>query len=165
MMFFRFTRVNFQIRATDDFKEHEMVFMNVDVPMNQPQPVVSTQGTHRSTPRAHRTPTLTASPQRKKRKKIVRKSTAKAQENVAKVQEKLDEEEIKKMVEEPGGHKEHPEHVSYEDEEIEKEKKDEEVEKEKEDVEIEKEKDIADDGMGSTEIRKRAEADTNSLTN
>ncbi|GKE16643.1 hypothetical protein Tco_1424220 [Tanacetum coccineum] len=51
-----------EIRATDDFKEYEMVFMSVDVPMNQPQPVVSTQGTHRSTPRAHRTPTLTASP-------------------------------------------------------------------------------------------------------
>ncbi|GJV03610.1 hypothetical protein Tco_1337179 [Tanacetum coccineum] len=36
-----------EIRDTDDFKEYEMVFMNVDVPMNQPQPVVSTQGTHR----------------------------------------------------------------------------------------------------------------------
>ncbi|GKD24250.1 hypothetical protein Tco_1230464 [Tanacetum coccineum] len=27
-----------EIRATDDFKEYETVFMNVDVPMNQPQP-------------------------------------------------------------------------------------------------------------------------------
>ncbi|GJW75712.1 hypothetical protein Tco_0135082 [Tanacetum coccineum] len=35
-----------EIRATDDFKEHETVFMNVDVLMNQPKPVVSTQGTH-----------------------------------------------------------------------------------------------------------------------
>ncbi|GJX86210.1 hypothetical protein Tco_0336984, partial [Tanacetum coccineum] len=35
-----------EIRATDDFKEYETVFMTVDVPMNQPQPVVSTQGTH-----------------------------------------------------------------------------------------------------------------------
>ncbi|GJT79185.1 hypothetical protein Tco_1053527, partial [Tanacetum coccineum] len=36
-----------EIRATDDFKEYEIVFMNVDVPMNQPQLVVSTQGTPR----------------------------------------------------------------------------------------------------------------------
>ncbi|GKA80027.1 hypothetical protein Tco_0786623 [Tanacetum coccineum] len=51
-----------EIRATDDFKEYKTVFMKVDVPMNQPQRVISTQGTHKSTPRAHRTPTLTASP-------------------------------------------------------------------------------------------------------
>ncbi|GJS09694.1 hypothetical protein Tco_0366490 [Tanacetum coccineum] len=61
--------VDKEICATDDFKEYETVFMNVAVLMNQPQPVVSTQGTHRSTPRAHRTPTLTStSPQGKKRK-------------------------------------------------------------------------------------------------
>ncbi|GJY65800.1 hypothetical protein Tco_0468038 [Tanacetum coccineum] len=58
-----------EICATDDFKEYETVFLRVDVPMNQSQPVVSTQGTHRPTPRAHRTPTIsTASPQGKKRK-------------------------------------------------------------------------------------------------
>ncbi|GJX38920.1 ribonuclease H-like domain-containing protein [Tanacetum coccineum] len=58
-----------EIRATDDYKDHETVFIEVDIPMNQPQSVVSTQGTHRNTPRAHRTPTLTAaSPQGKKRK-------------------------------------------------------------------------------------------------
>ncbi|GJW37010.1 hypothetical protein Tco_0059930 [Tanacetum coccineum] len=52
-----------EIRAIDDFKEYETVFMNVAIPTNQPQLVVSTQGTHRSTPRAHRTPTVsTASP-------------------------------------------------------------------------------------------------------
>ncbi|GKD41577.1 hypothetical protein Tco_1261784, partial [Tanacetum coccineum] len=195
-----------EIRATDDFKEYETVFVGVDVPMNQPQPVVSTQGTHRSTPRAHRTPTVsTASPQGKKRKQIVRESSsprksykitirkkkqsttpilppgderemdevaeetilsltlykialaAKAQENIAKVQEKLDEEEIEKMVEgdedeesyasvfadsminddvddsgtkiEPGSHKEHPKIVNDDDEEIEKEKKDDEDKK------------------------------------
>ncbi|GJU96148.1 hypothetical protein Tco_1320904 [Tanacetum coccineum] len=39
-----------EIRETDDFKEYETVFMNVDVLMNQPQPVVSTQGTHRLKP-------------------------------------------------------------------------------------------------------------------
>ncbi|GJS24121.1 hypothetical protein Tco_0452753 [Tanacetum coccineum] len=65
-----------EIHATDDFKEYEMVFMNVDVLMNQPQPVVSTQGTHRSTPRAHMTPNLTASPQGKKRKQIVGESSS-----------------------------------------------------------------------------------------
>ncbi|GJW12780.1 hypothetical protein Tco_1578607 [Tanacetum coccineum] len=219
-----------EIRATNDFKEYDTVFMNVDVPMNLPQPVVSTQGMHRSAPRAHRTPTFTASPKGKKRKQIVGESISpskthkitikkrkqrtpsipplgddrerdaiaeatllslalhktalavEAQENVAKVREKLDGEEIEKMVEgeedeesyasvfadsvfnddvddfsmkiEPGSHKEHPERVTDDDEEIEKEKKDEKVEKEKEDVEIEKEKDNANDGMGSTEIRK-----------
>nr|GEX00353.1 hypothetical protein [Tanacetum cinerariifolium] len=43
-----------KIRETNDFKEYEMVFMKMDVPMEQPQPVVSTQGMHRSTPRAIR---------------------------------------------------------------------------------------------------------------
>nr|GEV13802.1 hypothetical protein [Tanacetum cinerariifolium] len=63
--------------ATDDFKKYETVFVGVDVPMKQPQPVVSTQGTHRSTPRAHRTPTLTtASPQGKKRKQTVGESSS-----------------------------------------------------------------------------------------
>nr|GEV71835.1 hypothetical protein [Tanacetum cinerariifolium] len=35
-----------EIRATNDFKEYEMVFMNVDVLMKQRQPVVSTHGMH-----------------------------------------------------------------------------------------------------------------------
>ncbi|GJS49204.1 hypothetical protein Tco_0599325 [Tanacetum coccineum] len=65
-----------EIRATDDFKEYEMVFMTVDVSMNQPQPVGSTQEMHMSTPRAHRTPTLTASPQGKKRKQSARESSS-----------------------------------------------------------------------------------------
>nr|GEU29532.1 hypothetical protein [Tanacetum cinerariifolium] len=43
-----------EIRATDDYKEYETVFVEVEFPMNQPQLVVSTQGTHRTTPRAHR---------------------------------------------------------------------------------------------------------------
>ncbi|GJZ33502.1 uncharacterized mitochondrial protein-like protein [Tanacetum coccineum] len=136
------------IRAIDDYKEYEMVFVNVVAPMNQPKPAVSTQGMHRTTPKAHRTPTFTsASPQEKKRKQSVgemslpRKSlkvtikkkkqittpipppgddierdemaeathlsltlhktalAAEAKENIAKVQEKLDEEEIERMVE------------------------------------------------------------------
>ncbi|GJT51522.1 hypothetical protein Tco_0977679 [Tanacetum coccineum] len=61
-----------EIRATDDFKEYETVIIGVDVKMNQLQPVVSTQGMHMITPRAYRTPTLTAaSPQEKKRKQRV----------------------------------------------------------------------------------------------
>ncbi|GJZ73021.1 retrovirus-related pol polyprotein from transposon TNT 1-94 [Tanacetum coccineum] len=108
------------ICANDDYKEYDTVFVNVHVPMNQPQPVISTQGMHRTTLRAHRTPTLTTdSPQGKKRKQndgekkrdeiteatllsLTLHKTALAaeeQENVAKVQEKLAEEEIEKMVE------------------------------------------------------------------
>ncbi|GJW95459.1 hypothetical protein Tco_0175131 [Tanacetum coccineum] len=132
------------IKETDDFKEYETVFMKVAIPMNQPQPVVSTQGTNRNTPRAYRSPTVSANPlEKKKRKQTARVSSserkiitqkkqstpsipppgddrerdaiaeatllsltlhktaliAKAQENIAKVQEKLDEEEIDKMVE------------------------------------------------------------------
>nr|GEW42258.1 hypothetical protein [Tanacetum cinerariifolium] len=42
-----------------------------------PTPVVSTQGTHRSTPRAHRTPTVTtASTRGKKRKQSAGKTTS-----------------------------------------------------------------------------------------
>nr|GEU40621.1 retrovirus-related Pol polyprotein from transposon TNT 1-94 [Tanacetum cinerariifolium] len=66
--------VTVEIRVTDDYKEYETVFGNVVVLMNQSQPVVSTQGTHRSTPRAHRTPTLTtASPQGKKKSEMLEK--------------------------------------------------------------------------------------------
>ncbi|GKB97875.1 hypothetical protein Tco_0984012, partial [Tanacetum coccineum] len=66
-----------EIHVTNDYKEYETVFVNVAVPMNQPQPVVSTQGTHRSIPRAHRTPTLTtASPQGKKRKQSARETSS-----------------------------------------------------------------------------------------
>nr|GEU73279.1 putative reverse transcriptase domain-containing protein [Tanacetum cinerariifolium] len=65
-----------EICATDDYKNYEMVFVNIVVLMNQQQLVVSTQGTHRSTPRAHRTPTLTdASPQGKKRKQSAEEIT------------------------------------------------------------------------------------------
>ncbi|GJT71494.1 hypothetical protein Tco_1030780 [Tanacetum coccineum] len=187
-----------EMRATDNYTEYEMVFVKVVVLMNQPQPVVSTLGTHRSTPRAYKTPTPTvASPQGKKRKQRARETSlprkslkvtikkkkqsttlrlppgedrerdeiveatllsltlyktalaAKAQENIAKVQEKQDEEEIEKIVKgeedeesyasefvdsmlnddddssnriEPESHKEHPENVNDDDDEIEKEK-------------------------------------------
>ncbi|GJW32536.1 hypothetical protein Tco_0052568 [Tanacetum coccineum] len=56
-----------EIHATNDYKEYEMVFINVVVLMNQPQPVVSTQGMHRTTPRAHRIPTLTTTSGRRRK--------------------------------------------------------------------------------------------------
>ncbi|GKB64026.1 hypothetical protein Tco_0920212 [Tanacetum coccineum] len=55
------------ICATEEYKEYEKVFVRVDVPTIQPQPVEYTQGTNR-TPRATRTPTLTADAAQKKRK-------------------------------------------------------------------------------------------------
>ncbi|GJY89610.1 hypothetical protein Tco_0504806 [Tanacetum coccineum] len=59
---------------TDDFKEYETVFVGLDVLKNQPKLVVYSQGMHRSTPRAHMTPTLTAAiPQTKKRNQIAKK--------------------------------------------------------------------------------------------
>nr|GEU55269.1 hypothetical protein [Tanacetum cinerariifolium] len=150
-----------EIRATDDFKEYEMVFITIDVPMNQLQPVVSTQGTYRSTPKAHRTPTLTASPQGKKRKQSARESSSQRQSHKITIKRKKPKEEIEKMVEgnedeesyasefvdlvlnddaddfdtrlEPESQKENPE-------KIEKEKKDDvEIEKEKKGEEIKKE--------------------------
>nr|GEV70063.1 hypothetical protein [Tanacetum cinerariifolium] len=95
-----------------------------------------------------------------------------AQENSAKVQEKINDEEIEKMVEgdedkesyasefansmikdgvdnfgtrlEPVSHKEHPKIINNNDDQIEKEKNDEEIEKEKKDKEFEKKKNIDD---------------------
>ncbi|GKC90029.1 hypothetical protein Tco_1150678, partial [Tanacetum coccineum] len=132
-----------EIRATDDFKEYETTFMNV----------------------------REREKEREKERYAIVKATllsltlhktalaAEAQENVAKVQEMLAEEEIEKMVEgeeneesyasefvdsmlnddvddsgnriEPGSHKEHPVNVNDDDKEIKKEKKDDDIEKEK----------------------------------
>nr|GEW49377.1 hypothetical protein [Tanacetum cinerariifolium] len=165
-----------EIHATDDFKEYETVFVGVDVLMNQPQPVVSTQGTHRRN--------LIPPVGDDQEKDEVAKATilcltlhktalaVEAQENIAKVQEKLDEEETKKMVKgdedeetyasvfadsminddvddydtkiEPVSHKDHPEYVTHDDEKIEKEKQDEEFKKEKKDYKIKKEKNVDD---------------------
>ncbi|GJW33869.1 hypothetical protein Tco_0053901 [Tanacetum coccineum] len=58
-----------EIRETNDFKEYEAVFLKVDVLIEQPKLVVSTQGTNRGTPRALRSPTIFASPQEKKKRK------------------------------------------------------------------------------------------------
>ncbi|GJW98393.1 hypothetical protein Tco_0180201 [Tanacetum coccineum] len=67
----------YEIRVNDDFKEYETVFIGVDVPIDQLQPVVSTQGTHRSTPRAYRILIVSiASPQGKKRKQTAGESSS-----------------------------------------------------------------------------------------
>ncbi|GJW11385.1 hypothetical protein Tco_1577212 [Tanacetum coccineum] len=198
-----------EIRETDDFKEYETMFMKVAVPMNQPRAVVSTQGTNSNTPRAHRSPTISANPlETKKRKQTARVSSsprkiikqkkqstpsipppgddrerdaiaeatllsltlhktallAKAQENIAKVQEKLDEEEIDKIVEgsvevddtgskiEPGSQKENLERVS-DDDETEKEKEVEQDMEEKETAEVGTEHNIVANVSGSQETR------------
>nr|GEW25069.1 uncharacterized mitochondrial protein AtMg00810-like [Tanacetum cinerariifolium]GEZ13612.1 uncharacterized mitochondrial protein AtMg00810-like [Tanacetum cinerariifolium] len=109
-----------EIRATDDFKKYETVFMNVDVLMNQLQPVVSTQGTHRSTPSAHRTPTLTASPQGKKRKQSARELSSphkslKITIRQQKVVERDHDDDDYEDRLEPESHKDNPEHVDDDD--------------------------------------------------
>nr|GEW24092.1 hypothetical protein [Tanacetum cinerariifolium] len=66
-----------EIKETNDFKDYEMVFMKVAIPINQPQPIVSTQGTNRNTPRAHRSPTVFANPlEIKKRKQTAGESSS-----------------------------------------------------------------------------------------
>nr|GEU35498.1 retrovirus-related Pol polyprotein from transposon TNT 1-94 [Tanacetum cinerariifolium] len=57
-------------------KSMRRCLLGVEVLINQPQPVVSTQGMHMTTPRAHKTPALiTASPQGKKKKQSVRETS------------------------------------------------------------------------------------------
>ncbi|GJX68839.1 hypothetical protein Tco_0304566 [Tanacetum coccineum] len=67
-----------EIRATKDYKEYEQVFVRVDVPTFQPQPVVSTQGTHMTKPSAHRSPAFTTdiAPKKKKRKQVARETSS-----------------------------------------------------------------------------------------
>ncbi|GJY55338.1 hypothetical protein Tco_0454453 [Tanacetum coccineum] len=61
----------------DDVPLYETVFMKVAIPMNQPQPVVSTQGNNKNTLRAPRTPTVSASPlETKKRKRPAGESSS-----------------------------------------------------------------------------------------
>ncbi|GJY78229.1 hypothetical protein Tco_0484030 [Tanacetum coccineum] len=111
------------------------MFVNVVVPMNQSQPVVSTQGTHRSTPRAYRIPTLSAaSPQGKKRKQSERDKELYADKFVASMIHDDVDDSGNKI--EPMSHKEHPKHVVDDD-----------------DIEEEKKYEKKDDDMGSLEIR------------
>ncbi|GJU84043.1 hypothetical protein Tco_1291589 [Tanacetum coccineum] len=116
-----------EISVVDDFKKYKTVFMNVDVLMNQSQPVVSTQGTHMITPRAYRTPILTtASPQEKKRKQSVGEtSSLKKSLKITIRQKQVDEgEKYNQSYDdvddsddrlEPESHKKNPEHVDDDD--------------------------------------------------
>nr|GEY97693.1 zf-CCHC domain-containing protein/UBN2 domain-containing protein [Tanacetum cinerariifolium] len=137
------TFLNEEICVTDDFKEYEMMFMNVDILMNQPQLVASTQGTHRSLPRAYRTRALTASPQRKKNNQSVEESNSPRKTHKITIKKKKQKKK---------------------DKEVEKENKDEEIEKEKEDVDIVKEKDIVDDGTGSKRAKVTSIKESKDLT-
>ncbi|GJZ66086.1 hypothetical protein Tco_0622782 [Tanacetum coccineum] len=106
-----------EIRATDDYMEYEMMFVKVVVPINQPQPVVSTQGTHKTTPRAHRTPTLTAaSPQGKKRKQVV-EGEKDVESYASKFAASILDDDVDDSgnMFEPGSHKENPEVIDDDD--------------------------------------------------
>nr|GEV58181.1 hypothetical protein [Tanacetum cinerariifolium] len=98
---------------------------------------------HRSTPRAHRTPTLTASPQGKRGKQSVGESSSPRKTHKITIKRKKKEETKAES------HKENSKNVNDDDEEIEKKKKDEEIEKETKDEEIEKEK--KDDNVEKTD--------------
>ncbi|GJR92316.1 hypothetical protein Tco_0264490 [Tanacetum coccineum] len=103
-----------EIRATDDYKEYDTVFVNVAIPMNQPQLVVSTQGTHRTTPRAHRTPTLTTASEKYDESYANKFDALMLHDDVDDSGDRI----------EPESHKEHPE-VIDDDDENKEEKKDE----------------------------------------
>ncbi|GJU38365.1 hypothetical protein Tco_1191322 [Tanacetum coccineum] len=110
-----------EIRATDDYKEYETVFVNVVVPINQPQSGKKRKQSagETSSPRKSlkvtirqkkQSTTLIPLPSDDRERDEIDEETllslalhktaisAEAQENVAKVQEKLAEEEIQKMV-------------------------------------------------------------------
>ncbi|GKD03906.1 hypothetical protein Tco_1178880, partial [Tanacetum coccineum] len=176
------TLLTAEVRETDDFKEYETVFMKVAVPMNQLQPTAGESSSRRITIKRKKQSTPSIPPPGDDRERdAIAKATllslalhktallAEAQEKIAKVQEKLDEEEIDKLVDgddndesstsafadfvlnddgddtgsklEPGSHKEHPEHV-FDDNEQEN---DEAIEKEKEVVKIVKETNVDDE--------------------
>ncbi|GJV63469.1 hypothetical protein Tco_1474297 [Tanacetum coccineum] len=113
-----------EIRETDDFKEYETVFMKVDVLMNQPRPVVSTQGTHMITP------TVSASPlESKKRKQTAGESSSPTKSLKITIKQKQivkkDDDDSEDAIE-PGSHKDNPEVVD-DDDDKEGEKKDDEM--------------------------------------
>ncbi|GJX60483.1 hypothetical protein Tco_0291873 [Tanacetum coccineum] len=119
------------IRATDDFKEYETVFMNVYVPMNQPK--------------------LAEEEIEKMVEGDEDKESYESEFADSVLNDDVDDSCTRL---EPGSHKENPKKVVDDDVEIEKEKKDDiEIEKEKKD-DVVKEKDIVDDLTGSMEIRK-----------
>ncbi|GKB11691.1 hypothetical protein Tco_0845614 [Tanacetum coccineum] len=148
---------------SDDFKAYETAFVGLYVSMKQPQLVVSTQGTHRK--KKQSTPSIPPPGDDVERDAIAEASLLsltlyKTQENIAKVKEAFEQEEIDKLVDgdedeesyasefddsmfnddvddsknkvEPGSHKEHPENVSDDETKVtEKVKEKEIVEKEK----------------------------------
>nr|GEU40108.1 hypothetical protein [Tanacetum cinerariifolium] len=120
-----------EIRETYAFKEYETVFMKVAILMNQPQLVISTQGTHRVTPSAHRSPTVSASPlESKKKKQITRESSSPSKSlkitiKQEKLVEKDDDDDSKDRIESKT-HKDNPE-VVVDDDDKEREKQDDEM--------------------------------------
>ncbi|GJW31681.1 putative reverse transcriptase domain-containing protein [Tanacetum coccineum] len=177
-----------KIHATDDFKEYETVFMNVSSGEEEEANYWRIKFTKEITQNNHQkkkqSTTLIPPPDDDRERDEVAEVSilsltlhktvlvVEAQENIATIQEKLDEDEIEKMVEgdedeesytsdfadsminddvddsgtrlDSGSHKEHPEIVNDDDDQIEKEKKDEEIKKEKKYKEIKKEKNIDD---------------------
>ncbi|GJT18510.1 hypothetical protein Tco_0877216 [Tanacetum coccineum] len=176
-----------EIRETDDFNEYEMVFMKDAYRSASPheskkrKQTAGESSSRRIIVKKKKQSTPSIPPPRDDRERdemaeatllslTLHKTAldAKAKENIAKVQEMLEQEEIDKLVDgdedeesyasafadsvinnddddtgsklEPGSHKEHPEHVS---DDVTK-RKDEEVEKEKEVVEIVKGKNVDD---------------------
>ncbi|GJX21330.1 retrovirus-related pol polyprotein from transposon TNT 1-94 [Tanacetum coccineum] len=134
-----FTPVNIKIRDTNDYAKYETVFVKVVVLTIQPQLVVSTQGTHRTTPSAYKSPTLTsASPQGKKRKQIARERSSRRKSLKVTIKQKQvvkDEQDKESYASgfavsllnddiddssnrlEPQSHKKNPEHVDDKNEE------------------------------------------------
>nr|GEY64637.1 hypothetical protein [Tanacetum cinerariifolium] len=84
------------IRDTQSYKDYEEKFKEVDIPMIQPEPVKSTQGTNK-TPRATRTPNLlinSTEPRFRQTAKVYEE-----QQNVAAVEEKILEVDMERIVE------------------------------------------------------------------
>nr|GEU89146.1 hypothetical protein [Tanacetum cinerariifolium] len=107
----------YDIRATKEYKEYIKLFVGVDVPMIQLQPVIFTQGMHKTKPSAHSHHQAKETkyysilpPDDDQERDDMAEATllsltlhktslaAEARESIAKVQEKLEEEEIEKMV-------------------------------------------------------------------
>ncbi|GJY96450.1 hypothetical protein Tco_0513360 [Tanacetum coccineum] len=141
-----------EICATDDFKEYETMVVKGKKRKQTAGESSSPRKSHKITIRKKKQSSTPIPPPGDDRERdevaeaIILSLTlhktalaAEAQENIAKVQEKLDEEEIEKMIK-PRSHKEHPKIVN-DDDQIEKEKHDEEIEKEKRDEKIVMEKD------------------------
>nr|GEY14223.1 hypothetical protein [Tanacetum cinerariifolium] len=84
---------DYQSIKDDTSLDYEEKYRRVEVPIIQPEPVKSTQGTYR-TPRTTRTPNLDDVVQKKKRK-----GTPIEQENVAAIKDNILEEDVEKIVE------------------------------------------------------------------